>query len=118
MYRDRAGLAGARRESEFALEFEEPQLITLGFAYEKKGRLSGGAYAAALKKVDAYIEEPLSKSLAERERRAQKVLELDEAVSEAVEKLKARGLPSPNSKALVVARVDPLRVIKGPPPAL
>src|SRR5713101_8480913 len=60
MYRDLAGLDGARRETEFALEFEEPQLITLGFAYEKKGRLSGGAYAAALKKVEAYIEEPLS----------------------------------------------------------
>jgi ParB family chromosome partitioning protein len=116
MYRDLAGLDGARRENEFALEFEEPQLITLGFAYEKKGRLSGGAYAAALKKVDAYIEEPLSKSLAERERRAQKVLELDEAVSDAVEKLKARGLTSPYLKAFVVARVNPLRFIKGPPP--
>jgi len=116
MYRDLAGLDGARRETEFALEFEEPQLITLGFAYEKKGRLSGGAYAAALKKVEAYIEEPLSKSLAERERRAQKVLELDEAVSEAVEKLKARGLTSPYLKAFVVARVNPLRFIKGPPP--
>ena len=116
MYRDLAGLDGARRESEFSLEFEEPQLITLGFAYEKKGRLSGGAYAGALKKVDAYLEEPLSKTLPERERRAQKVLELDEAVSEAVEKLKARGLTSPYLKAFVVARVNPLRFIKGPPP--
>lgn len=116
MYRDLAGLDDARRESEFSLEFEEPQLITLGFAYEKKGRLSGGAYAGALKKVDAYLEEPLSKTLPERERRAQKVLELDEAVSEAVEKLKARGLTSPYLKAFVVARVNPLRFIKGPPP--
>src|SRR5919197_635935 len=45
MYRDLAQLDGGRKESEFALEFEEPSLVTLGFAYERKGSLSGGAYA-------------------------------------------------------------------------
>jgi len=54
--------------------------------------------------------------VAERERRAQKVLELDEAVSAAVEKLKEKGLTSPYLKAFVVARVNPLRFIKGEPP--
>jgi len=33
-----------------------------------------------------------------------------------VEKLKARGLTSPYLKAFVVARVNPLRFIKGAPP--
>jgi ParB family transcriptional regulator, chromosome partitioning protein len=117
MYRDLAGLDGKRKESEFALEFEEPQLVTLGFAYEKKGRLSGGAYAPALKKVDGYLEQSLADGVAERERRAQKLLDLDEAVSAAVEKLKERGLTSPYLKAFVVARVNPLRFIKGPPPS-
>jgi ParB family chromosome partitioning protein len=116
MYRDLARLDPRRKESEFALEFEEPSLATLGFAYEKKGRLSGGAYAPVLKKVDAYLDLPLAEGLAERERRGQKVLELDEAVSAAVEKLKERGLTSPYLKAFVVARVNPLRFIKGPPP--
>src|SRR5207244_9175258 len=41
MYRDLAQLDGGRKESDFALEFEEPALVTLGFAYEKKGRFSG-----------------------------------------------------------------------------
>src|SRR5947208_1832 len=36
MYRDLAQLDGGRKESDFALEFEEPSLVTLGFAYEKK----------------------------------------------------------------------------------
>jgi len=116
MYRDLARLDGARRESEFALEFEEPSLVTLGFAYEKKGRLSGGAYAPALKKVDQYLDRPLSEAVAERERRAAMLLEFDEAVTEAVEKLKARGLTSPYLRAFVVARVNPLRFIKGAPP--
>jgi ParB family chromosome partitioning protein len=116
MYRDLASLGPERKESEFALEFEEPQLVTLGFAYEKRGRLSGSAYAPALKKVDQYFDKPLSETLAERERRAQMVLDLDEAVGAAVEKLKERGLTSPYLKAFVVARINPLRFIKGEPP--
>ena len=117
MYRDLSQLDGGRKESEFALEFEEPSLVTLGFAYEKKGRLSGGAYAPALKKVDQYFEQPLRDSLAVREERAQKLLELDEAVGEAVEKLKARGMNSPYLRTFVVARINPLRFIKGELPS-
>jgi ParB family chromosome partitioning protein len=116
MYRDLAALGGDRKESDYALEFEEPSLVTLGFAYEKKGRFSGGAYAPALKKVDNYFDKPLGEMVAERERRAQKLIDLDEAVSAAVEKLKERGLTSPYLKAFVVARVNPLRFIKGDPP--
>src|SRR3954465_10696847 len=92
MYRDLEQLDGGRKESDFALEFEEPTLVTLGFAYEKKGRFSGGAYAPALKKVDQYLEQPLADGVAERERRAQKLLDFDEAVTAAVEKLKERGM--------------------------
>jgi ParB family transcriptional regulator, chromosome partitioning protein len=117
MYRDLAQLDGGRKESEFALEFEEPSLVTLGFAYEKKGRLSGGAYAPALKKVDQYFEQPLRQCLEIREERARKLLELDEAVVQAVEKLKERGLTSPYLKNFVVARINPLRFIKGEPPS-
>jgi len=39
-----------------------------------------------------------------------------EAVSAAVERLKERGLTSPYLKAFVVARINPLRFIKGDPP--
>lgn len=117
MYRDLAGLDGGRKESEFALEFEEPSLITLGFAYEQKGRFSGGAYSPALKKVDQYLEQPLGQALAVRQARAEKLLALDEAVGAAVEKLKERGLTSPYLKAFVVARINPLRFIKGTPPS-
>jgi ParB family chromosome partitioning protein len=116
MYRDLAALDSSRKEGDFALEFEEASLVTLGFAYEKRGRFSGGAYAPALKKVDQYLDQPLEKGVAERERRAQMLLDLDDAVSAAVEKLKERGLTSPYLKAFVVARINPLRFIKGEPP--
>ena len=50
------------KESDYELQFEEPQLITLGFAYAERGRLSGGAYQSALKKVDQFLDKPLSDS--------------------------------------------------------
>jgi ParB family transcriptional regulator, chromosome partitioning protein len=115
MYRDLARLEDAK-ESDLGLELEEPALATLGFAYEKRGRLSGGAYQPILKKVDAFLDEKLSTAMAERERRADVLLAFDDAVSEAVAKLKERGFESPYLKAFVVARVNPLRFMKGAAP--
>jgi ParB family chromosome partitioning protein len=116
MYQDLARLAPERRESDCTLEFEEPQLATLGFGYAERGRLSGGAYQSALKKVDAWLEQPLARAAEERARRAKVLLELDDAVSAAVARLKERGLTSPYLKSFVVARINPLRFIKGAPP--
>jgi len=115
MYRDLAAKSDLA-ETDMALEFEEAGLATLGFAYAERGRLSGGAYAPILRKVDAFLEQKLSTALAERERRAGVVLAFDDAVAGAVEKLKARGFDSPYLKAFVVARVNPLRFMKGEPP--
>ncbi|MBI5069282.1 MAG: ParB N-terminal domain-containing protein [Deltaproteobacteria bacterium] len=115
MYRDLAQKSDLK-ETDLALEFEEAGLCTLGFAYAERGRLSGGAYAPILRKVDAFLDQKLSAALAERERRARVVLAFDEAVAGAVEKLKAKGFDSPYLKAFVVARVNPLRFMKGEPP--
>jgi len=104
-------------ETAYELEFEEPALVTLGFAYEQRGRLAGGAYHPALRKVDGWVAEPLGDAVAERERRAKAVLELDDAVNEAVAKLKEKGLTSPYLKNFVVSRVNPLRFIKGDLPS-
>ena len=117
MYRDLARLDPKAKEADLALELEEPALATLGFAYEKRGRLSGGAYQPVLKRVDAFLDQPLGASMAERERRAVVVLGFDDAVGEAVAKLKERGFESPYLKAFVVARVNPLRFMKGAAPS-
>jgi ParB family chromosome partitioning protein len=115
MYRDLASALDPT-EAEMALEFEEPALVTLGFAYEERPRLSGGAYAPILRKVDAFQEVKLSTALPERERRASVVLAFDDAVGEAVARLKERGFDSPYLKNFVVARVNPLRFMKGAAP--
>ena len=112
MYRDLAGSSDAR-ETDLALEFEEAALATLGFAYEKRPRLSGGAYHPILRKVDAFLDRKLSAAAEERERRADVVLAFDEAVTAAVGRLKERGFDSPYLRNFVVARVNPLRFMKG-----
>jgi ParB family chromosome partitioning protein len=116
MYRDllaRKRHTGLREgESALALEFEEPALATLGFAYEKRGRLSGGAYHPILRKVDAFFDGPLAEAAPQREGRADRLLALDDAVAEVMQKLKARGFNSPYLRAFVVARINPLRFMK------
>ncbi|MGB3578285.1 MAG: hypothetical protein WBA08_19215, partial [Candidatus Sulfotelmatobacter sp.] len=52
------------------------------------------------------------------EKRTTMVLELEEKVAAAVKKLKERGLVSPYLRSFVVARINPLRWIKGEPPPL
>ncbi len=111
MARALADLDG-RSEAEFALEFEEPALLTLGLCYEQRGRFSGGAYNPVLRRVEAFLADPLASALTIRAARAVKLLELDDEVTAAVERLKARGFESPYLRAFVVARVNPLRFRK------
>src|SRR5438552_13248425 len=99
-------------EASFAFEFEQPAFLTLGGCYEERPRLSGGAYQSILRRVDAFLDEPLAKAIKERDRRARKILKLDDAVSAAVEKLKAKGLTSPYLKPFVVSRVNFTRFSK------
>jgi ParB family transcriptional regulator, chromosome partitioning protein len=99
-------------ESSFAFEFEQPAFLTLGTCYEERPRLSGGAYQSILRRVDTFLDEPIAKAIKERDRRGRKILKLDDAVSAAVEKLKARGLTSPYLKPFVVSRVNYTRFSK------
>jgi ParB family chromosome partitioning protein len=99
-------------ETDFTFEFEQPAFLTLGVCYDERPRLSGGAYQPLLRRVDAFLEKPMAQALKERERRGRKILKLDEAVSAAVERLKARGLTSPYLKPFVVSRVNFTRFSK------
>jgi ParB family chromosome partitioning protein len=98
-----------RPEREFAMEFEEAPLLTLGLCYQQNGRFSGGVYHPVLKRCDKFLASKLSNALGTRRERAAKLLELNDAVNEAVTQLKSRGLESPYLKAFVVARINPLR---------
>jgi ParB family transcriptional regulator, chromosome partitioning protein len=108
MYQELATLDGASEES-YALEFEEAALITLGLCYLEQGRFSGGAYHPILRRADGFLKKPLQAALEIRRQRSGAVLDLDKAVVEKVEALKAKGLTSPYLKSFVVARINPLR---------
>jgi ParB family chromosome partitioning protein len=117
MYRDLvASGRGDEREDALALEFEEPALPTLGLAYERRPRLSGGAYHPVLRRSDEWIGRPLATALAARERRAEALLALDDAVGVIVDRLKKRGFQSPYLRSFVIARINPLRFMKGKAP--
>ena len=103
---------GNQPEKDFAFEFEQPAFLTLGVCYEERPRLSGGAYQPILRRVDEFLDEPIGKAIKERDRRGRKILKLDDAVTAAVDKLKARGLTSPYLKPFVVARVNYTRFSK------
>ncbi len=118
MYRDLIESGSKTSEEDRALEFEEPALATLGFAYEKRPRLSGGAYHPVLRKVDVWIDGTLARSVDDREGRADALLALDDAVNDAIAGLKERGFNSPYLRAFVVARINPLRFMKGKAPPL
>ena len=102
-----------RPEKEFATEFEEPALLTLGLCYQENGRFAGGVYNPVLKRIESFLAAKLSQALETRQERARKLLALDAAVGEAVASLKARGFQSPYLKAFVVARINPLRFKRG-----
>jgi len=112
MARSLSGLE-PRAEQDYALEFEEASYLTLGLAYEKRGRLSGGAYHPVLKRVETFLAEPLPESLRVRGERSDRLLALDDLVIAAVTGLKERGFTSPYLKAFVVARLNPLRFRRG-----
>lgn len=104
-----------RAESELQLELEQPGYLTIGICYEQNGRFSGGAYMPVVSRCYEWSDRPLRAVLAEREAHAAKLLELDEAVGVAVQRLKDAGFTSGYLKPVVVARINPLRWVQAKP---
>jgi ParB family transcriptional regulator, chromosome partitioning protein len=118
IYRGLVEEDATRPESQFAFYLDEPALVTLGVSYERFPRFGGGAYHSILRRLETFTDEPLRSALKDHEKRATMVLDLEEKVAAAVKKLKERGLVSPYLRSFVVARINPLRWIKGELPAL
>ena len=112
MARSLATADRAKRESDYAAEFEAPELLTLGVVYELDARFAGGAYSPFLKKVDRFGDKPLATSLRDRDAWAARLLDIDGEVKRIVAKLQAQGLRSPYLRNYVVARINPVRFHK------
>jgi ParB family chromosome partitioning protein len=109
MLRALAGARTGRKERDYAFEFDQPSFLTLGAAYEQRARLSGGAYQSLLRRIDDFQDAALPAALRERERRAGRILTIDDQVGKIVDRLKKKGLTSPYLRPFVVARINPIR---------
>ncbi|HJT90305.1 MAG TPA: ParB N-terminal domain-containing protein [Bryobacteraceae bacterium] len=116
IYRGLVTEQGGEPESKFAFYLEDPSLITLGIAYDARRMFAGGAYHPVLRRLESFSEEPLRAAMKTHEKRAGQVMELEDRVAAVIAKLKERGLTSPYLRAFVVARINPLRWIKGETP--
>lgn len=105
-----------RPEADWAFEFEEAAYLPIGVCYERKPRFSGGAYLPVVKRTIEFADRPIAKALEAREAQAERLLELDDAVNQVVERIKAAGFKSAYLKPFVVARVNPLRFVRAAKP--
>jgi len=118
IYRGLVEEDASRPEQQFVFYLDEPALVTLGVCYERVPRFGGGVYHSILRRLETFTDDPLRTAIRDHEKRATMVLDLEERVAGAVKKLKERGLVSPYLRSFVVARINPLRWIKGEPPPL
>ena len=97
-----------KAEEDFAFQFEEAHFITLGLLYEKSPRFSGSVHAPILRRVDSFLKNPLPQAYEERGQRAGLVEAADKLLTDAVTRLKKRGIVHPYVKNFVMARCNPL----------
>src|SRR6266446_345801 len=118
IYRGLIDEDGARPESQFTFYLEEAALVTLGVCYERNPKFAGASYNPIVRRLVSFSSEPVAKVIRAHEKQAEMLLELDERVAAVIARLKARGFVSPYLRAFVIARINPLRWIKGEPPPL
>src|SRR5205814_8030486 len=105
-------------ESQFGFYLEEAALVTLGVCYERNPKFAGASYNPIVRRLESFSPDALNKTIRVHEKHAGLLMELDERVAAVIARLKARGFVSPYLRSFVVARINPLRWIKGEPPPL
>jgi ParB family chromosome partitioning protein len=99
------------KENEHSVTFESPVFLTLGCAYEQRSRFAGSSYQSALNKVDRYLDATLPAALRQREQWAVRIMDIDDRVSAHVKTMQEMGMKSPYLRAVVVARINPVRFV-------
>ena len=97
------------KETEHAVTFESPAFLTLGCAYEQRSRFAGSSYQSVLNKVDRFLDSTLPAALRQREQWAVRIMDIDDRVAAHVKTMQAMGMKSPYLRAVVVARINPVR---------
>ena len=93
---------------------ETAHLVTLGFAYERSGRLAGSAFEPILKKCDGFLNVPLHQASEIRQERAQVVLDAAKAVKAVEDALKARRAWHSMARYQIISYANPTKRARKP----
>src|SRR5438067_2344948 len=99
------------KENEHAVTFESPAFLTLGCAYEQRSRFAGSSYQPVLNKVDRFLDSTLPAGLRQREQWAVRIMDIDDRVAAHLKTTQAMGMKSPYLRAVIVARINPVRFV-------
>jgi ParB family transcriptional regulator, chromosome partitioning protein len=99
------------KENDHALTFESPIFLTLGCAYEQRSRFAGSSYQPVLNKVDRFMDSTVPAALRQREQWAVRIMDIDDRVAAHVKTMQEMGMKSPYLRAVVVARINPVRFV-------
>ena len=109
------------KETDHTVAFEAAYFLTLGTAYEERGRFAGSSYQSLLRRVDLFLDSTLPAALRQRDQWGRRLLDIDDRVAAHVKTLQEMGFKSPYLRAVVVARCNPVRWIpqkRGAPPPM
>ena len=112
MARELAARHRLAKESDYAEQFEEAALLTLGTVYAEDKRFAGSAYHPMLRRVDRFSTGTLRRSLAQREGLGARLVQIDGQVRVILDELRKRGFKSPYLRTYVVARINPVRFVR------
>ena len=100
-------------DDEVEESLERAYYVTLGLAYEGKGRLAGSAFEPLLKKCDFFMRRTLENAFPAREERAGRVLEANALVKEVIEKAKEMGAFHQYFQYQLISAIDPFKRKRG-----
>jgi hypothetical protein len=87
--------------------------VTLGLAYEGKGRLAGSAFEPLLKKCDHFMRRTISNAFPAREERAIRVLDTNALVQDVIKHAKEMGAFHQYFQYQLISHIDPFKRKRG-----
>ena len=100
-------------DEEVQESIERAYYVTLGLAYEGKGRLAGGAFEPLLKKCDHFMRRTLENASQVREERAERVLETNGMIQEVIAEAKEMGAFHQYFQYQLISYIDPFKRKRG-----
>jgi ParB-like nuclease domain len=100
-------------EEEVQESLDRAYYVTLGLAYEGKGRLAGSAFEPLLKKCDHFLRRTIENAFPAREERAERVLETNTMVQDVIAKAKEMGVFHQYFQYQLISHIDPFRRKRG-----